>query len=221
MSNQDKHYCIEAILLAAGESKRFNDTKQLAIVDDKPMLIGTIEMLKHVDFKAITVVLGANSSAIEKALQAVSLKTLWANKTSPNVTSIIASTWQQGMGASIAAGVKNVDSEITHVFIGLTDQVEIRAQQCNLMLFESRKNPDSIVAAFYNNKVGAPAIFPRAYFAELSKLENDKGARDMLRANAASVISIDMPEAARDIDTKKDLLLYTSTVEAHKGLINK
>jgi molybdenum cofactor cytidylyltransferase len=221
MSNQDKHYCIEAILLAAGDSKRFNDTKQLAIVDDKPMLIGTIEMLKHVDFKAITVVLGANSSAIEKALQPVYLKTLWANKTSPNVTSIIANTWQQGMGASIAAGVKNVDSEITHVFIGLTDQVEIRAKQCNLMLFESRRNPDSIVAAFYNNKVGAPAIFPRAYFAELSKLENDKGARDMLRANAASVISIDMPEAARDIDTKKDLLLYTSTVEAHKGLTNK
>jgi molybdenum cofactor cytidylyltransferase len=221
MNNQDKHYCIEAILLAAGESKRFNDTKQLAIVDDKPMLIGTIEMLKHANFKAITVVLGANSSTIEKALKPVYLQTKSASKNLPNITSIIASKWQQGMGASIAAGVKNVGSEITHVFIGLTDQVEIRAQQCDLMLVESRKNPDRIVAAFYNNKVGAPAIFPRAYFAELSKLENDKGARDILRANAASVISVDMPEAARDIDTKKDLLLYTSTVQAHNGLTNK
>jgi molybdenum cofactor cytidylyltransferase len=36
----------------------------------------------------------------------------------------------------------------------------------------------------------------------------------MLRANAASVIRVGMPEAARDIDTKKDLLLYTSTVQA-------
>jgi molybdenum cofactor cytidylyltransferase len=185
------------------------------------MLIGTIEMLKHANFKAITVVLGANSSTIEKALKPVYLQTKSASKNLPNITSIIASKWQQGMGASIAAGVKNVGSEITHVFIGLTDQVEIRAQQCDLMLVESRKNPDRIVAAFYNNKVGAPAIFPRAYFAELSKLENDKGARDILRANAASVISVDMPEAARDIDTKKDLLLYTSTVQAHNGLTNK
>jgi molybdenum cofactor cytidylyltransferase len=217
MNNQDKHYCIEAILLAAGDSKRFNDTKQLAIVDDKPMLIGTIEMLTHAEFKSITVVLGANSRIIEKALQPVYVQSSSASKTLANVTSIVASKWQQGMGASIAAGVKNVGSEITHVFIGLTDQVEIRTTQCNLMLVQSRKNPDSIVAAFYNNKVGAPAIFPRAYFAELSKLENDKGAREMLRANAASVIRVVMPEAARDIDTKKDLLLYSSTVQAQNN----
>ncbi|MFT6805051.1 MAG: molybdenum cofactor cytidylyltransferase [Glaciecola sp.] len=217
MNNQDTHYCIEAILLAAGESKRFNDTKQLAIVDDKPMLIGTIEMLRHAEFKSITVVLGANSSIIEKALQPLYLQTASASNALPNITSIIASNWQQGMGASIAAGVKNVGSEVTHVFIGLTDQVEIRAKQCNLMLDQSRKNPHSIVAAFYNNNAGAPAIFPRAYFAELSKLENDKGAREMLRANAASVIRVGMPEAARDIDTKKDLLLYTSTVQAQKN----
>lgn len=216
MNNQDKHYCIDAVLLAAGESKRFNDTKQLAIIDDKPMLIGAIDILRRLEFNSITVVLGANSSAIEKALQSVCSQVSCATQASPSVTTIIASKWKQGMGASIAAGVKTLGSEITHVFIGLTDQVEIRTKQCDHMLIESRKNPDSIVAAFYNNKVGAPAIFPRTYFAELSELENDKGARDILRANAASVISIDMPEAARDIDTKKDLLLYKSTTQAQR-----
>ncbi|MFT5712067.1 MAG: molybdenum cofactor cytidylyltransferase [Glaciecola sp.] len=222
MNNQDQHYQIEAILLAAGRSKRFNDTKQLAIVNDKPMLIGTIEMLKDAEFKSITVVLGANSDAIKKVLQPFYLLPSLASRTLPNVTSIIASQWQQGMGASIAAGVSNLGSKITHVFIGLTDQVEIRTKQYSMMLLESRKNPDNIVAAFYNNKAGAPAIFPRAYFAELSKLENDKGARDMLRANASSVIHIDMPEAARDIDTKTDLLLYTSTAQANKNkILNK
>jgi molybdenum cofactor cytidylyltransferase len=81
------------------------------------------------------------------------------------------------------------------------------------MVIESRKNPNKIVAAFYNGKLGAPAIFPKAYFAELALLENDKGARNILRANATTIISIDMPEAARDIDTKKDLLSYESNTQ--------
>ncbi len=117
MNNQEQHYQIEAILLAAGRSKRFNDTKQLAIVNDKPMLIGTIEMLKDAEFKSITVVLGANSDAIKKVLQPFYLLPSLASRTLPNVTSIIASQWQQGMGASIAAGVSHLGSSITHVFI--------------------------------------------------------------------------------------------------------
>jgi len=212
MNNQDKHYCIEAILLAAGESKRFNDTKQLAIIDEKPMLLGSIEMLQGAEFNAITVVLGANASTIEKVLEHVNLQATSATKIVPNVTSIVANNWQQGMGASIAAGLTNLAQETTHVFIGLADQVEVRTKQCNIMLSESRKNPANIVAAFYNSRVGAPAIFPKAYFAELAALKNDRGARDMLRTNAARIISIDMPEAARDIDTKKDLLSYLSTM---------
>ncbi|GAC30780.1 nucleotidyltransferase family protein [Brumicola pallidula] len=213
MNTEEKYYSIEAILLAAGESSRFNDTKQLAFVDKKPMLVGTVEMLKQVNFNSITVVLGANASNIENVLQQVNLEPGLESITLPSVTSIIAHKWQQGMGASIAAGVTNLAQEITHVFIGLTDQVEVRSEQCSLMVIESRKNPNKIVAAFYNGKLGAPAIFPKAYFAELALLENDKGARNILRANATTIISIDMPEAARDIDTKKDLLSYESNTQ--------
>lgn len=213
MTTENKHYCIEAILLAAGESKRFNDTKQLAFVDKKPMLVGTVEMLRNAKFNSITVVLGANASNVKNILQQVSLKPALGSSRFPNVTAIIAHKWQQGMGASIAFGIENLAQDITHVFIGLTDQVEIRSEQCNLMVIESRKNPNKIVAAFYNGKLGAPAIFPKAYFAELALLENDKGARNILRANATRIISIDMPEAARDIDTKKDLLAYQSNTQ--------
>jgi molybdenum cofactor cytidylyltransferase len=213
MNTEDKHYCIEAILLAAGESRRFNDTKQLAFVDKKPMLVGTVEMLKNAKFNSITVVLGANASNVKNVLQQVSLESALGSNRFPSVNPIIAHKWQQGLGASIAAGKENFAQDITHVFIGLTDQVEIRSEQCNLMVIASRKNPNKIVAAFYNGKLGAPAIFPKAYFAELALLENDKGARNILRANAAHIISIDMPEAARDIDTKKDLLSYQSNTQ--------
>jgi molybdenum cofactor cytidylyltransferase len=73
---------------------------------------------------------------------------------------------------------------------------------------KSRQHPDKIVAAFYNSKLGAPAIFPKHYFTALASLSDDKGARDILRANHQQILSIDMPEAAIDIDTKTDLASY-------------
>lgn len=197
-----KHYRIQALLLAAGESKRFNDTKQLAEIGGKPMIINTLEMLMQTQLESVAVVLGANAQAIQKALT--------KNELNNHITSILTPNWQQGMGASIAAGVKSIDETFTHVFIGLADQVAISAKQCNLMLMNSQENPDKIIAAFYNDKLGAPAIFPRAYFAELKKLQNDQGARDIMRANTANIVGIPMPEAAKDIDTKADLLSYVT-----------
>ncbi len=211
---KNKLYHIEALLLAAGESKRFEGNKQLAIINKKPMLAHTLTMLVQSKFDVITVVLGANANTIKVALDQVNMNLANTNEVHSNIHSIIAENWQKGMGASIAAGVKNLAHEITHVFIGLNDQVEIRAEQCNLMIAESQKYPDKIVAAFYNGKVGAPAIFPRAHFAGLALLNDDKGARDILRSNMANIIRLDLPEGAKDIDTKTDLLSYISTKQS-------
>lgn len=211
ITTNNKRYRIEALLLAAGESKRFEGNKQLAIINKKSMLAHTLSMLSQSEFDNITVILGANADAIKVVLEQIDVDLANTNEVHSNINSTVAANWQKGMGASIAAGVKNLAHEMTHVFIGLNDQVEIRAKQCNLMIAESQKYPDKIVAAFYNGKVGAPAIFPRAHFADLALLNDDKGARDILRSNMANIIRLDLPEGAIDIDTRTDLLSYIST----------
>ncbi|MFT5542179.1 MAG: molybdenum cofactor cytidylyltransferase [Glaciecola sp.] len=112
------------------------------------------------------------------------------------------------MGKSIAEGVNDLCPETTHLFIGLADQVEITAKQYIGLINESKQHPDKIIAALYSGKLGAPAIFPRHYFSALALLTSDKGARDILRANKQQIVSIYMPEAAKDIDTKNNLLNY-------------
>ncbi len=203
-----RDYFIEAILLAAGASRRFNDTKQLALICGTPMLIRTITMLSSSQFDALSVVLGANAAAIKQVLHDSGVLVL-DNEQHNNI--IIAENWAQGMGASIATGIKSVHKCATHAFIGLSDQVDIHSQHCNTMIESSMKHPNNIVAAFYEGKLGAPAIFPRAFFDELALLNDDKGARDILRQNVKQVICIDIPEAAKDIDTKHDLTLYQQT----------
>ncbi|MFQ3250387.1 NTP transferase domain-containing protein [Glaciecola sp.] len=200
------HYRIEGLLLAAGEGKRFNGSKQLAMINNKPMLACSAEMLASTDIDSMTIVLGSNAVAIQSMLSNAEL----TQETRSKMSTIVAGNWQQGMGASIAAGIKKLDKNITHVFIGLADQVAIRQKQCNLMIMKSQENPKKIIAALYSGKLGAPAIFPRTYFAELEKLTNDKGARDILRNNADQVISVAVPNAAKDIDTKAELMSYIS-----------
>lgn len=211
ITTTNKLYRIEALLLAAGESRRFEGNKQLAIINKKTMLAHTLSMLSQSAFDNITVVLGANADAIKVVLEQINVDLANTNEVHSNINFTVATNWHKGMGASIATGVKNLAQEMTHVFIGLNDQVEIRAKQCNLMIAESQKYPDKIVAAFYNGKVGAPAIFPRAYFADLTLLNNDLGARDILRSNLATIIRIELPEGAKDIDTKTDLMSFIST----------
>ncbi len=205
-----RDYFIEALLLAAGASRRFNDTKQLALISGTPMLIRTISMLSHAQFDALSVVLGANAAAIKQVLDDASGSLVQDNDQHINI--IIAENWAQGMGTSIATGIKNIRKCATHAFVGLNDQVDIQSQHCNIMIESSIKHPNNIVAAFYAGKLGAPAIFPKAYFGELALLKDDKGARDMLRQHVKHVISINIPEAAKDIDTKYDLTLYQQAI---------
>ncbi len=49
--------------------------------------------------------------------------------------------------------------------------------------------------------LGVPAIFDRYYFDSLKNLNGEKGAREIIRDNKDSVISLECDELADDIDT--------------------
>jgi molybdenum cofactor cytidylyltransferase len=192
---------IQALLLAAGESKRFNGVKQLAQISGQAMLnmciknyLANNELIPELD--SLTVVLGANAENIREHL----------NKPfSRNINIFEVKEWQEGMGRSISAAIAQVDADVTHVMIGLGDQIAITTKNFRLLLKASEEQPDKIISAFYANKSAVPAIFPRPYFTQLMMLSGDTGARKLLLANQEQVIPIAMPEAAIDIDSKEEL----------------
>lgn len=191
-------YHIHALLLAAGESKRFGSAKQLAQIQEQTIILRALSHFSSAKFNTLTVVLGARAEQIKELLP-------------PDTNVLTAQHWQQGMGKSIAAGVENLPDKTTHLFIGLADQVEIYTKHCNLLVEESRKQRTRIVASRYNGRRGAPAIFPRTFFSQLIELDTDRGARDLLQ-NSDDVIEIDLPEAAIDIDTETELNAYLATL---------
>ena len=108
---------VAALMLAAGQSKRFNGIKQLAKVNGQPMLLHTLTQLtEHGDLTRelceFNLVLGANAAHILPYVP-------------DYVSPCIFPQWQQGMGATIAFGVQKANSESSHLLVTLADQVAI------------------------------------------------------------------------------------------------
>jgi molybdenum cofactor cytidylyltransferase len=187
----------ELILLAAGQSNRFGGIKQLTDIHGQPMICHCLAQYRHGDSWAegLTeghVALGANANLIIDVLP-------------KDVNKHILCSWQKGMGQVLADSMRVIANDTTHVLIGLADQVLITQKMVTQMLDESNHYPQNIIAAKYASRLGAPSIFPRRYFLQLSQLKGDNGAKTILQQASEQVISIDMPEAAFDIDTPEDI----------------
>jgi molybdenum cofactor cytidylyltransferase len=86
----------------------------------------------------------------------------------------------------------------------LVDQPHVSARALRRLARAWRQRPNTVAAAEYLGRVGAPAILPRRNWRELRTLEGDSGARALLRT-AAQITRVAMPEAHLDVDTPEDL----------------
>tara|TARA_R110002153_G_scaffold99102_5_gene234390 strand:- start:9019 stop:9627 length:609 start_codon:yes stop_codon:yes gene_type:complete len=191
----------ELLLLAAGQSKRFEGIKQLTNIHGQAMICHCLSQYyqgnKWIDgIDNGHIALGSNATLIIDVLPL-------------SINKYVINSWENGMGHTLAKSIQFLASDTTHVLIALADQVLITQQMIMDMLSQSKNYPQNIIAAKYAGKVGAPSIFPREYFAELSQLTGDRGAKAILGKYSQQVIAIEMPEAALDIDTQEDLIGIT------------
>ena len=117
--------------------------------------------------------------------------------------------WREGMGRSLACGVRALDRRARAVLVCLADQPLLEAGDLARLVLAWRASPRSVVASRYAGKPGVPAIFPRSHFAALNSLSGDRGARVLL-ASTNDVLSVPMPRARVDVDNPSDLDSLTS-----------
>ena len=186
-------------MLAAGQSKRFGGIKQLTDIGGQPMICHCLLQYRQGEkwLDGISngwVALGSNANLITQVLP-------------DHVNKYVVNSWLNGMGHVLAQSMQNIAVDTSHVLIGLADQVAITRPILNQLLDAAKAYPSHIVAAQYNGGLGAPVIFPKQYFYDLSQLKGDKGAKILLQQYLHQTISIIIPEAALDIDTPEDLRL--------------
>jgi len=185
------------IILAAGASRRLGTAKQLLEQQGELLLQRSARLARDTQPAQTLVVLGHDADRI------------FATISGDNVQRVDCPDWQQGMSASLRAGIVNVAKECRGALILLCDQMELTAHHLNLICRTWRQQPDRAVASAYANTLGVPALLPRAWFDRVTGLRGDQGARALLRGNP-DVVSIGAPELVRDVDTTQDLAGYFS-----------
>lgn len=194
--NKDKA-TFSVVILAAGEAKRYGSPKQLADFNGVPLLVSVIKKILVCNIEPY-VALGANLEIIAKHQAMLPF----------NHLIIPVKNWSFGLSASIQESVAAVDDEeLSGVVFFLGDQPIIEADY--LLRFFSRveQYPADLICTSYEGEegggLGVPAYFPRSYFNELSALEGDQGAKQLLKNSKPLVLKY--KGSLLDVDEPEDL----------------
>ncbi|WP_282050883.1 nucleotidyltransferase family protein [Maribacter aquivivus] len=201
---------IAVLIMAAGASRRMEGIKQLMPWKSSNFLLETIKTIQNTNAKSLHVVLGSNAEFI--ATQC-SLK-------EKNIDIIVNSNWENGLGDSIAHGVKVLLKQkptLDGILICLADQPLLSFEYLNSLIEEFIKHPSKIVATNYDKKVGVPALFPKLLFEELSILKGDFGAKEILNNKSNVIVSLDAADQISDVDTN---LEYQNLLNRTNNTIN-
>ncbi|WP_372648503.1 NTP transferase domain-containing protein [Draconibacterium sp.] len=183
---------IPIVLLAAGASSRMGQPKPLLPWGEQKLIEHQLNTLLATG-NPVVVVLGNQAENIIPLLNDLP------------VEFTINENWKQGMGTSIAAGVKFVEQQFpacNGVLITLIDQPLITTDHLNTLLadFEPGKQ-HIIVSQAESGWQGVPVIFDRFYFNELSELSGKQGAKAIFRNYIHQVKAIACGDILEDMDT--------------------
>jgi molybdenum cofactor cytidylyltransferase len=100
--------------------------------------------------------------------------------------------------------------DLDSVLICLCDQPLVNGAELIRLVDLFRSSGKPIAASRYASRLGVPAVFAQALFAELFDLAGDTGARAVIRAHAHEAAALNMPSAAIDLDTPMDVESYSA-----------
>jgi molybdenum cofactor cytidylyltransferase len=189
---------VAAVLLAAGSSERFgSENKLLAEIGGEPLLRRVARVAIEAGLSEIIAVTGHESDRCRSALEGLAVRFVHND------------AWKQGIGTSIAAGVRALGEEYDGAFIVPTDMPNLTsALFARLRAAFGASGGSAIVFPVTGaGEQRNPVLWPQAYFPDLRFLSGATGAKTLLLRHAAQGHSVPLgsDEETVDIDTLADL----------------
>ncbi len=186
---------IGTIVLGAGAASRMGEPKQLLKWQGETLAQRALRQAEGLDVGPVVLVLGAYAQLIESQLLPGEYRITYNE------------AWKTGMGSSIVCGLQALLEEaqlLDAVLITLVDQPLINTVDLEKIIEIFKKNNTSLVAAFYENTLGVPALFSADLFPELLTLSGQKGAKAIINKYSESLAKLDLPAAKLDLDTPEE-----------------
>ncbi len=182
---------VAALVLAAGGSVRLGRPKQLLRFQGATLVRRAASAALGAGSAPVVVVTGRDRVEIAAELADLPVEIV------PN------ESWEGGIGTSIRAGMAAL-ATTDAVVILTSDQPHVTSEVVRNLIEEQARTQKGIVASAYAETVGVPAFFDRKYFSILLSLDDEKGAKEILRAYAGDCSAIVFPSGGIDIDTPQD-----------------
>jgi nicotine blue oxidoreductase len=187
---------VAGLLLAAGAGRRFGRPKALVELDGEPLLRRALRALDDGGCAPIRVVLGAQAEAARELLP------------DPDIA-VVAEDWDEGMGASLRAGLRalaRLDPVPDAALVQLVDTPHVGAPVIARLL-GSTDGDATVVRAAYEGAPGHPVCFGSRWWPEIiGSATGDRGARAWLR-DRDDLRLVECGDLGRgtDVDSPEDL----------------
>ena len=185
---------ISGIVLAAGSGTRFGGTKQLALLDGKPLAQHAVDALASAGVGEVVVVTGHDADAVEAALRLPP-----QGRFARNPEHAI------GQASSLAVGLHDLADDSEAAVVLLADQPGVTDAEIRALIDAFSRSRSRIVRIAYTDGPG-PALLSREVYAEAGHLHGDAGARTLMASHPEWVDEVPIPFAAPpDVDRPEDL----------------
>jgi len=199
-----------AIILAAGSSSRYGQTKQILDYKGVPFVRAIARSAINAGLSPIVIVTGADAITVKDALIGLSDK----------IRIIYNPNWQNGQSTSIRAGIDAISgSHISQsqkgdsnhlpgnpgsaIFL-LADQPQVNPAVLRCLVEEHSRTLAPVIAPLVDGRRGNPVLFDRVTFLDLRKLEGDIGGRGIFSKYPPDYIQWNDISLQQDVDTPTD-----------------
>lgn len=178
---------VEAIVLAAGASRRFGPKNKLLQPFGETTVVGSVVRALAGAGLSPLVVTGHEADRVAEAVAPAPV--------------VFNPEWASGMGSSLAFGVAACATHAA-ILVALGDMPELRPEVVRNLIHQLPDDPEAIVAPVYAEepgRLGHPVIFGPDHRAALLALTGDTGARTIL-ASAMRLIRVRVEGSLYDWD---------------------
>jgi molybdenum cofactor cytidylyltransferase len=197
---------VAAIVLAAGESVRFGSPKVAALVEGETLAHRAVRLALHGGAQKVIVVSGANAEQLEAALGDLTPRSNEA------IAVVHNPNWRSGQASSLRTALASLSDKFEAMMFLTVDQPWIEIALLRGMI-QAWRSGAALVAVRESGRLrGAPALFDRAFTAELAMVEGDRGGRTVLAAHEDVAVTMDANAATLvDVDRPEDLHIRVQT----------
>lgn len=186
---------VDAVVLAAGQSSRMGEPKQLLCLGGKTLLARTLENVRAARVCEIVLVLGFAAEEITEQVAVEGLKV------------VVNEAYHQGMGVSLRVGLSALDPLTDAALIVLADQPFVHPQTLDRLIDHYQQSSAQIVIPLYHGFRGNPVLLDRSVFHEVMALSGDIGCRAIFGNHVEGILKVNVDDIGvlLDIDNSEDL----------------